>query len=340
LKTVIDVIIPFHKNNNYLKSAILSIKKSKDVDVRVIAINDSGTFVEPKLIGLSSPDLLIPTTGNGYLDALATGISLASSEFLAFQDSDDLTHPNRLKRQMSMIQVHGLDLVTGSLIRTNQNGKVTNNKSIFGSLPQFLSPREKLIFGPHGADSTIFGRTDFFKESWGKHRKFSPSFADYGWLLSVVGKARIAHEPEAHYFYRSHTLQMSRYATDRKGWGDIFDVWLANLLDICLARGFKQGEIDFLASLDSKVSIAIAFPSTLIKISESDKSKLRTAIELLKKLDSDGKSLESKVFNEMLHRRIFIVSRGRDFGSLASGIRMVWQLLLNLSQGLRPRRIH
>ena len=340
MKTIIDVIIPFHKNDNYLKSAILSIKKSKDVNVRIVAINDSGISVEPNLIGLSSEDLLVPTTGKGYLDALATGISFASSEFLAFQDSDDLTHPNRLNRQMAMIQDHGLDLVTGSLIRTNQNGKVTNTKSIFGSLPQFLSPQEKLIFGPHGADSTIFGRTDFFKESWGNHRKFSPSFADYGWLLSVVGKARIAHEPKALYFYRSHTFQMSRYANDREGWGDVFDVWLANLMAICLARGFKQSEIDFLTSLDSKISIAIAFPSTLIELSMDDKCKLRIAIELLKKLDSEGKSLESKVFNEMLHRRIFIATRGRDFGSLASGIRMVRQLLLNLSQGLQPRWIH
>jgi len=334
----IDVIVPFHKVDLYLAPAIQSVKQSQGVNVRVIAVNDSGILVDANTIGLDANDVLIPADGKGYLAALATGVSNASAPLLAFQDSDDLTHPSRLFKQASMLLNQNLDLVTGNLVRMNSSGKVISTESVFGNLPKFLSPHEKLIFGPHGADSAILGRTSFVKDSWHSHRKFSPSFADYGWLLSIIDKAKIAHENSAVYYYRSHPFQMSRLAKDMNQWNLIFELWLNNLTRAMSKKNGSAEVEEVLIKIDSTLAINIAFPSAFINLDKGAKSDLYEVTRILRNLDRYQDSLESQKFTVLLDRRIFIATRGRDLRYFWVGLQMFRRLLLNQFNGLKPRR--
>jgi glycosyltransferase involved in cell wall biosynthesis len=101
----VDVIIPFHRVDEFLNQAIDSAQSSQGVRVRVIAINDSGQSVDRAALGLRGTDILTKSKSKGYLGALSTGFEACQSEYIAFLDSDDLQDSDRLFEQISCMEM-------------------------------------------------------------------------------------------------------------------------------------------------------------------------------------------------------------------------------------------
>lgn len=328
----IDVLIPFHLLNDYLIESINSAKNSKGVNIRVIAINDTGIITNKSFLGLSRIDVLIQNHGKGYLDALKTGVDAASSDFLGFLDSDDLTDPTRFKRQIDFLKSSNMDFVTGKLVRMNENGQLSNRKSILGAIPENLSIREKLIFGPHGADSAIVGKTSKFKETWGVHSTFSSSFADYGWLLSVLSEYSIGHCPTAVYYYRSHAFQMSRRSSDMNNWNKIVPIWENNLNEVL---GIPMRSLNSITS-NSCISLAIAFPAAMRFVKPHQfKYLLRLSDSILDHFTEIN--FNRSQIKESLNRRLFLATRGYNPRYWLAGFNILNNILKNYFLGIKPR---
>ncbi len=333
------MIIPFHVLNQNLIDSVKSIKSSRGVDVRVIAVNDTGLEIAIGEIGLESTDILVKSRGRGYLDAMSTGVSCADSEFLAFQDSDDFTDDLRLRNQILLLKNRDLDLVTGRLIQTNKSGKTASNLVVTGKVPLNLSPQKKLIFGPIGADSSMVGKTSALQSYWNLHGHFSPSFSDYGLLLTLSKFLKIDFCAEALYYYRSHELQMSRSATDLDGWEGVFLLWLQNFCDVY--DSLLENRLEFFSSFKShpKVGLCFAFPSSLPRLDSSDRRFLKYVIKyILSKESCQDKTMRDD-FSEMMLRRGFIGTRGTDLKFWPAGIRMLITILVRYFKGLKPRKI-
>ena len=99
----VDLLIPFHRIDTYLNAAITSAQASVGVNLRVIAINDSGEEVTKSTLGLRTEDLLVKSILKGYLGALSTGFANCDADFIAFLDSDDLQEETRLASQIKLI---------------------------------------------------------------------------------------------------------------------------------------------------------------------------------------------------------------------------------------------
>ena len=333
----VDIIIPFHVVNEHLLESILSVKFSIGVNVRVIAVNDTGVEIAPSDIGLDESDLLLMSIGNGYKDAMSTGVSSASFEYLGFQDSDDFTDKYRLFNQITFLRENKFDAVTGQLIRTNMKGQIRNWPSIFGKLPDNLSPKQKLIFGPHGADSTVIGKTPFIKNSWLAHNLFSPSFADYGWLLNIVDRAKIGFCENAYYYYRAHRNQMSRSAKDMSGWGAVHSLWLDNV-ESTLNLKYEIGLKNFSLLRERPfVGLCIAFPSALPKFDKIDRKLFLTVAECILRSFGGDDAIEKKFIRETIFRRGFIGTRGKVLIFWPSGVRMFIRSFTRFFSGLSPR---
>jgi glycosyltransferase involved in cell wall biosynthesis len=307
------------------------------VNVRIIAVNDSKDVLRAKDLGLNGEDKLIQLLGRGYIAALATGISASTAEYIAFQDSDDFSDSQRLQRQLAHLQANSLDLVTAQLVRTTEEGNVWPAISPFGKLASSLTSTERLIFGPHGADSSILAKAAFVKATWPFHSQFSPTFADYGWLLHVAPKIKIGYSAESIYYYRSHADQMSRRAHDMSDWHLMSDLWIENLKN--LSSNLTPKEISLLekVKLQPKISLAISFPSSLTKLSNSEIGLMIRLITLIRKIVDKSEPRENKMIHETLKRRAFLATRGKKIQYWAAGSRLTFCVASRFLTGIKPR---
>ena len=325
----VDILIPFHRIDSFLIDAITSAQASEEVIVRVIAINDTQQETSKKAIGLRETDLLVESEFKGSLGAVTTGLGYCEAEFVAFLDSDDLQDEKRLKNQIELMQETGADVsscdlqkFSGSLIRNQV-------KSISGVAPNFKAPEIKLIFGAHGADSSLVLRLSVVKNNLNLRSHLPSQLSDYPWLLLIIlGNAKYAHLQKASYFYRTHSLQISRASNLNDVWGSIYPVWLK----------FFNAYIEVENDIQSDFSLLIAFPSSLSKISKNELRVLRN----IKKHIINNDLLENRKdrvkFKKLIGIRDVIGRRGRTINVIWIGPILCFQIIRSKMNGNLARR--
>jgi glycosyltransferase involved in cell wall biosynthesis len=217
----VDVILPFHRNDEYLQIAINSLLKSKSIIPRIIFVDDRP---DDSPLGWKYPEnsLVIRTGGVGYSKAVKRGIGESTSKFVAFLDSDDVTHPDRIALQIAKMQEFRADLSCCSLYRINPQGRRTFLQSprIQGA-SNFELP---LLLGSFNANSSWVVRRHLLKD-----RSFlDPNYLSIDWAtaLNLFGDIKIVSVDSLLYGYRRHSKQLTRtseYLSD--SWHQIFPLW-------------------------------------------------------------------------------------------------------------------
>ncbi|WP_414754035.1 glycosyltransferase family 2 protein [Anabaena sp. CCY 9910] len=102
----ISVIIPAYNAERTILETISSVQQQTFSDFELIIINDGSTDRTLELIqNIQDERLKIFSYENGGLPvARNRGISLASGEFIAFLDADDLWTPDKLELQLTALQ--------------------------------------------------------------------------------------------------------------------------------------------------------------------------------------------------------------------------------------------
>jgi glycosyltransferase involved in cell wall biosynthesis len=325
----VDVLIPFHRIDSFLTQAITSAQASKGVAVRVIAINDSQFEITKDALGLRSFDLLIKSDFKGNLGAIAAGLNHCESEFVAFLDSDDLQDDTRLRKQIELMLRTGADISTCNLQRFSGPSTTREIKSISGVAPYFNLPEVKLIFGAHGADSSLVLRLETALKYRKIRSELSPQLSDYPWLmLMILGGAKYAHMKSKSYFYRAHPLQISRHSNLQDIWPEIFPIWY----------NFINAHLDIEENISPNFGLLIAFPSSLVKVPKLELNKMR----VLKRNIIKSYSVENwrgRVNLEILFGiREVVGRRGRTIKTIWVAPFILFQLLSSLINGNLARR--
>lgn len=116
---LVSVVMPVYNVEPYLAQAINSVLNQTYSNLELIAVNDgskdgSGAILDeyarrdPRLIVVHQPN-------QGVVAAANHGINLAKGEFIARQDSDDVSFPRRIEQQVEAMLKHpDIELLTGS----------------------------------------------------------------------------------------------------------------------------------------------------------------------------------------------------------------------------------
>lgn len=98
---MISIIIPTKDRASSIVSATQSIIEQTVDDIEVIVVDDASVDITPKILA-SARDKRIRVIRNdkslGPAGAYLVGIKAAKGEYIAFQDSDDVSMPDRLER--------------------------------------------------------------------------------------------------------------------------------------------------------------------------------------------------------------------------------------------------
>gem|GEM_PF-499931 len=127
-KKKVSVIMPIFNRAGFLKDAFQAIKNQEIDDLELIVVDDGSTDDSRQLIDSLCPafDLRYVFQSNqGAYVARNQGLDLATGEYIAFYDSDDLWHKHHLSECLKALEKRrDVDWVFGSLRRVTLTGEV------------------------------------------------------------------------------------------------------------------------------------------------------------------------------------------------------------------------
>jgi teichuronic acid biosynthesis glycosyltransferase TuaG len=102
---LISIVIPYFKKKNYIEQTLRSILRQKYKHFEVLIVYDDEdqsdlTFVKTLIKNHKHIRLIINKKNIGAGMSRNKAIKLSKGEYIAFLDSDDLWHPNKLKIQL------------------------------------------------------------------------------------------------------------------------------------------------------------------------------------------------------------------------------------------------
>lgn len=208
-----------HNTARYLRSAIDSILSQQGVDFEFIIVDDGSTDASPSILAeASSRDSrvrVITQANAGLTKALIRGCTEAQGRYIARQDGDDLSLPDRLRIQSGMLDADpSLAFVScwSEVIGPEDEPLITHQRP--GTPEAATDLLMNRIGGPAGHGSVMF-RRDAYDRVGGYRPLFYYAQDSDLWLrLAAVGQLNYAQR--VLYRYRISAESMSGQLHDTK----------------------------------------------------------------------------------------------------------------------------
>lgn len=102
--TTVSVVVPTYNQAQYLEETLEGILNQSVKPLQVIVVDDGSTDNTPRLLRrFESVITTIRVPNGGVASARNTGLSRARARFVAFCDSDDVWHPEKLESQLNRL---------------------------------------------------------------------------------------------------------------------------------------------------------------------------------------------------------------------------------------------
>ena len=175
----VSVVIPFYSQVQWLEEAVESVLGQDYKELEIIVVNDGSEEDVTSFLSKYGDKIIYERTMNGGPAAARNrGIEMATGEYVAFLDSDDIWVPNKLSIQIAMMRKHAAvwsysNYVTFGLGKTKKYIMTQNDEAEL-----------QKSFIPYIATPSVVIRKDYLDE----HRecRFNPALRygedSYMWL--------------------------------------------------------------------------------------------------------------------------------------------------------------
>lgn len=293
----VSVLLPVRNGLPFLPDAMASILSQTCRDFELLVVNDGSSDGSDEAVrATGDPRVrLLAAPGRGLARALNIGLAEARGQYVARHDADDLSHPERLERQLAFLDAHGdVDVLASRVAFIDADGAPVRSawtEAVQDQWDRALTPDAIARLMPrtccvvHGS---VMARRDALGAVGGYSEQLGVA-QDYDLWLRMLPRHRFARLPEPLYTFRIHSDQVStqaaaeqrrqsiaaklRYLRRTASLPGVARVWLvdegsgADLYRDLLAPGFVEvGEYggwdvavftDF-ASLDARIGVVQA----------------------------------------------------------------------------------
>lgn len=161
---LVSIVIPFYNNERTLLDAIKSVFIQTYKNWELILLNDGSTDESLK-IAISIHDNRVKVVSDGINRGLVYRLnqspSLVNGQYIARMDGDDLMHPQRLEKQMSVfLKNPDLDLVDTGAYSIDESG---NPIGVRGLIPINYSPSH-ILKNAMLLHASIIGKKEWFEK--------------------------------------------------------------------------------------------------------------------------------------------------------------------------------
>jgi glycosyltransferase involved in cell wall biosynthesis len=223
-RPTVDVIVPFHLENNYLEQALDCIAIQVDVIPRVILVDDRVKVSRDYFTNAHHSiikEIVRTGGGSGYNRALRAGLACVDSQFIAFLDSDDVMKKDRLASQVQSIVNTDADLSISGMWKFGKFSTLPSHPGYLSVVSDFQLP---LLLGSYGANSTWVFRSDSIFDL----ELFSGECKSIDWAtaLRIFSKLKVTVVKKRLYGYRQHGNQMTRDSLYKQSsFNEIYNEW-------------------------------------------------------------------------------------------------------------------
>lgn len=189
---MISVILPVHNRETTILRAVESVLAQENVALECIVVDDGstdGTLARLETIGDARLRVMpLPVCG-GACRARNAGVAAARGEFIAFQDSDDVFHPDKLARQLRFLQEKQADVVVCAM------RKITTfapDKCVQEHVPQHMPEtitHDLLLQENLCSTQCLLGRAEVFRSV--PFDEGMPRLQDWALMLDVTRQYRV-----------------------------------------------------------------------------------------------------------------------------------------------------
>jgi glycosyltransferase involved in cell wall biosynthesis len=207
----ISVILPVYNGSRYLNESINCILRQRYTNFELIIIDDGSTDDSASIIAAyTDPRIRFYSQENqGLSSALNQGLSLANGIYIARQDQDDVSLPDRFARQVAFLEANPDYGMVGTWAAIWEETKLTDRLHRHDT--DNLQLKFDLLFDNPFVHSSMMIRKDVFNTvgvyCTDKNRQ-PPE--DYELWSRIAREYRIANIPEVLHIYREMPKSMSR----------------------------------------------------------------------------------------------------------------------------------
>jgi len=205
---------------DHLAATVTSLRNQEFEDWEALIVDDASTDGSARVaLGFCEADLrfrYVPLPGNSGRPAVPrnAGIAEARGEYIAFLDHDDLWYPNKLKRQIWVLEDNPDVAMVHSHLWVNRNDNPLWGLAYLPSPRRARATRDELRTHNVVQCSSVMIRASTLQTTGVFREEIAlRTVEDYELWFRVSGDFRIAFVSEIHGTYRIHALGAS--ATER-----------------------------------------------------------------------------------------------------------------------------
>jgi len=232
----VSIIMPVYNAASFLGQALDSIAGQSFRDFELLVYDDGSSDASASILDtFASKDRRIRITGSkrtGLVNALRACILVCDSEFLARMDADDVSHPERLGRQLQLFSEEVDTALAGCLVDMIPEDAVTGGMHRYVQwLNSIVTPddfRRSMFIESPLCHPSVMMRRSAYEDCGGYVDDDNPE--DYGlWLRFYEHGFKMAKVPDVLFFWREHENRLTR--TDpRYERKRFFDLKMAQIL--------------------------------------------------------------------------------------------------------------
>jgi glycosyltransferase involved in cell wall biosynthesis len=201
----ITIIVPVYNGSTYLRETLNSLLSQTFTNFELLAIDDGSTDASSEIVRSLKDDRirLIQKKNGGLCHALNRGIAEAKAPYIARNDQDDISFPERLERQWKVMEDHseaiGVLAYNGKFGRKHRWSNADKLAMAAGELKEYEPTKDGCLLG-----STMFVRTAALRSIGGFRQSYYPvDDWDLECRLAQAGKVLILREPLVAYRFQT-----------------------------------------------------------------------------------------------------------------------------------------
>jgi len=224
-KQSVGIILASYNSEDYLNETIDSVLAQTHQNFELIVVDDHSTDSSVSLVrAYQDKDsrvklIALDQNSGGPAHPRNVGLSLVDSDYVAFIDSDDIWHPNKLNLQLEVMQVNSLNFSSTRLVSFSESAEIhfaTVQNTQISELVDLNKLLKKNIF----AASSVMLHHSLIKEFEFSESNEHIAVEDYkAWLELHQNKDTRSARLEAklvHYRVRSGSISRSKFTMARK----------------------------------------------------------------------------------------------------------------------------
>jgi glycosyltransferase involved in cell wall biosynthesis len=232
---VIDVILPTQlRNIDWLEESIESVASQPEVNKIIISLDSLDVKANQNARNKfkSNNIIFIQSVGQGVASTLNTALREATSPYIARQDDDDISLPERFKVQLDFLEGNSYDMCFSSVKLLYPDGTVEENKVHLVEDGELWKPI--LSLGSALNHPTLFSRN--FYKSENIFYSLNIRAEDFALWLSLANQKKIGLKKECLYLYRNHSDQVTKKWNWADTYSQLYPFWAKFCEDISIPQ--------------------------------------------------------------------------------------------------------